>query len=42
MGFDYPNKKDVLYRLLMSRLDEVLGNELAQTGDEDGFELFPP
>ena len=24
----------------MPRLDEVLGNELAQTGDEDGFELF--
>ena len=40
MGFDYPSNKDVLYRLLMPRLDEVLGNELAQTGDEDGSELF--
>ena len=40
VGFDYPNKKDVFYRLLMPRLEEVLGNELAQAGDEDGFELF--
>ena len=39
-GFNYDDKKDVLYRSLVPRLDEVLGNELAQTGDEDGFELF--
>ena len=39
-SFDDSNKKDVLYRLLMPRLDEVLGNELARTGDEDRFELF--
>ena len=39
-GFDYAAKKDVLYRLLLPKLDDVLGNELAQTGDEDGFQLF--
>ena len=39
-GYNYKDKRDVLYRLLMPRLDEVLGNELAQTGDEDGLELF--
>ena len=39
-GFNYKEKKDVLYRLVMPRLDEVLGNELAQTGEEDGFELL--
>ena len=39
-GFDYDTKADILYRLLMPRLDEVLSNELAQTGEEDGFELF--
>ena len=33
LGFDYDEKKDVLYRLLMPKLDEVLSNELAQTGD---------
>ena len=41
-GYDYENKKDVLYRLLMPRLDDVLGNELAQSGVEDGYELFRP
>ena len=40
LGFVYDEKRDVLYRLLMPKLDEVLSNELAQTGDEDGFELF--
>ena len=39
LGFDYDEKKGVLYRLLLPRLDEVLSNELAQTGDEDGVEL---
>jgi hypothetical protein len=39
-GFDHEAKKDVLYRLLMPKLDDVLSNELAQVGDEDGFELF--
>ena len=39
-GFDYKEKRDVLYRLLMPKLDEVLSNELAQTWDEDGLELF--
>ena len=39
-GFDYDTKKAVLYRLLIPCLDEVLSNELAQTGEEDGFELF--
>ena len=39
-GFDYDDKMDVLYRLVMPKLDEVLSNELAQTGEQDGFEMF--
>ena len=39
-GYTYADKKDVLYRILLPRLDEVHCNELAQTGDEDGIELF--
>ena len=30
----------MLYRLLFPKLEDVLSNELAQTGDEDGFKLF--
>ena len=39
-GFDCNKKNDILYRLLMPKLDEVLSNELAQNRDEDGVELF--
>ena len=32
-GFECDGKKDVLYRLLMPKLDDVLSKELAQAGD---------
>ena len=35
-GFDSTSKKDVLYRLLMPRLDEVLGIELARPVTKTG------
>ena len=36
-GFDYDEKKDVVYWLLIPKLDEVLSNELAQNGGEDDW-----
>ena len=31
---------DILYRLVMPKLDEVMSAELAQSGEESDFELF--
>ena len=38
--YGFAEKADILYRLILPKLDDVLSNELAQTGDENGFELF--
>ena len=38
-GFDFAEKADILYRLIMPKLDDVMSIEFAQTGDENGFEL---
>ena len=37
---EFAIKADILYRLIMPKLDDVMSNEFAQTGDENGFELF--
>ena len=39
-SFDFADKADILFRLIMPKLDDVMSNESAQTGDKNGFELF--
>jgi hypothetical protein len=38
--YNFEEKADTLYRLIMPKLDELLSNEFAQTGTENGFELY--
>ena len=39
-GFELDVKTDILYRLIMPKLAELMSAELAQSGEENGFELF--
>ena len=38
--YEFDAKTDVLYRLIMPKLDGVMSAEFSQSGDETGFELF--
>ena len=39
-GLEFDTKSDILYRLIMLKLDEFMSNEFAQTGTENGLELY--
>ena len=38
--YEFATKADTLYRLIMPKLDDLMSNEFAKTGDGNGFELF--
>ena len=38
--YEFGVKTDIVYRLIMPELDELLRAEFSQSGDENGFELF--
>ena len=38
--YEFATKTDILYRLIMPKLDVVMSAEFSQSGDESGFELF--
>ena len=39
-GCDFDVKADVMYELIMSKLDEIQGAELMRIGKSNGFKLF--
>ena len=39
-GFDFDNKADTVYKLIMPKVDDIRSDELMQTCKSIGFELF--